>query len=103
LISAVHSSPLTLSRRQRTATAGRQKQSSFVRSFYLVAFVECARISARYVSIECMFDRDRQKYVLYPFEGGKWKSGIPVVNICESFWVAKSEAANWTQSLTLAE
>jgi hypothetical protein len=45
-----------------------------------------------------LFDRDRQKYVLYPFEGGKWTAGSPVVNICESFWVAKTEAANWTRT-----
>src|SRR6266576_5620002 len=46
-----------------------------------------------------LFDRDQQKYVLYPFEDGKWKNGAPVVNICESFWVAKTEAANWTRAI----
>jgi hypothetical protein len=46
-----------------------------------------------------LFDRDRQTYVLYPFEGGQWKNGAPVVNICESFWVAKTEAANWTRAI----
>jgi hypothetical protein len=46
-----------------------------------------------------LFDREQQKYVLYPFEGGKWTSGSPVINTCESFWVAKTEAANWTQEI----
>jgi len=46
-----------------------------------------------------LFDRDQQTYVLYPFAGGKWKGGAPVVNICESFWVAKTEAANWTRAI----
>jgi hypothetical protein len=50
-----------------------------------------------------LFDRDQQKYVLYPFWGGQWKNGAPVLSLCESFWVAKTEAANWTQSLTLTE
>jgi len=48
-----------------------------------------------------LFDRDRQKYVLYRFEDGQWKNGSPVVGICESFWVAKTEAANWTRALKL--
>jgi hypothetical protein len=46
-----------------------------------------------------LFDRDQQQYVLYAFEGGKWKSGSPVVSICEAFWVAKTEAANWTRAI----
>lgn len=46
-----------------------------------------------------LFDRDEQKYVLYPFEGGKWTSGVPVINLCESFWVAKTEAANWIRAV----
>jgi len=46
-----------------------------------------------------LFDRDQQQYVLYPFEDGKWKNGSPVVSICESFWVAKTEAANWIRTI----
>lgn len=49
-----------------------------------------------------LFDRDRQQYVLYPFENGKWKSGSPVVSVGEAFWVAKTAAANWTRSFNLA-
>jgi len=48
-----------------------------------------------------LFDRDEQKYVLYPFEGGKWTGGAPVINLCESFWVAKTEAANWTRAILM--
>ena len=45
-----------------------------------------------------VFDRDRQKYVLYPYENGAWTSGAPIISFCESFWVAKAEASNWKQS-----
>lgn len=48
-----------------------------------------------------LFDRDRQKYVLYPYEEGKWTAGVPVVSVGESFWVAKTEPGNWTRHLTI--
>ena len=48
-----------------------------------------------------LFDRDRQKYVLHPFENGKWTAGPPIVNIGESFWVAKTTPGNWTRSVVL--
>lgn len=50
-----------------------------------------------------LFDRDRQKYVLYPFEDGKWKNGSPEIGVGEAFWVAKTSAGNWTRSFTVAE
>ena len=50
-----------------------------------------------------LFDRDRQKYVLHPYEGGKWKDGPPMVSIGESFWIAKTEPGNWTKSLGIGE
>jgi len=46
-----------------------------------------------------LFDRDRQKYVLHPYENGKWVSGAPVLSVAEAFWVAKTEAGNWTKSV----
>ena len=49
-----------------------------------------------------LFDRDQQKYVLYPFENGKWKNGAPVLSVGESFWTAKTEPANWSRDLTLS-
>lgn len=48
-----------------------------------------------------LFDRDRQQYVLYPFQGGKWSSGVPVLSVGEAFWVAKTEPGNWTKSVHL--
>ena len=44
-----------------------------------------------------LFDRERQKYVLHPFENGKWLDGPPVISVGESFWVAKTQPGNWTR------
>jgi len=49
-----------------------------------------------------LFDRDRQKYVLHPYEGGKWSAGPPIVSAGESFWVAKTEPGNWTSHFSIA-
>jgi|SRR4051812_27983845 hypothetical protein len=49
-----------------------------------------------------VFDRDQQKYQLHPFENGKWASGAPVLSVAEAFWVAKTEAGNWTKSLAIS-
>ncbi len=46
-----------------------------------------------------LFDRDRQKYVLHPFENGKWTAGAPILSVGESFWVAKTDPENWTKNL----
>jgi hypothetical protein len=48
-----------------------------------------------------LFDRDRQKYLLYPFETGKWTEGTPVTSVGESFWVAKTEPGNWNRSVAI--
>jgi hypothetical protein len=48
-----------------------------------------------------LFDRDRQKYVLHPFENGKWTASPPVLSVGEAFWVAKAEAGNWTKALVI--
>lgn len=50
-----------------------------------------------------LFDRDRQKYVLHPYENGEWVNGPPVVEVGESFWVAKAEAGNWSGSFSPAQ
>ena len=50
-----------------------------------------------------LFDRDRQKYVLHPYENGKWSAGPPVVGLGESFWVAKAKAGNWMRRLAVGE
>jgi len=46
-----------------------------------------------------LFDRERQKYVLHPFEGGAWSNGPAVIGVGESFWVAKSKPATWSVDL----
>lgn len=48
-----------------------------------------------------MFDRERQRYVLHPFEDGKWTAGPPVLSVGEAFWVAKTAPGNWTSSLVI--
>jgi hypothetical protein len=39
-----------------------------------------------------LFDRDRQKYVVHPYEDGRWTAGPPLVGVGEAFWVAKAKA-----------
>ncbi len=42
-----------------------------------------------------VFDRERQQYVLHPYENDRWTKGAPVLGVGEAFWVAKAEAGNW--------
>lgn len=48
-----------------------------------------------------LFDRDRQKYVLHPYNSEKWTEGPPLVSVGESFWVAKTEPGNWVRSFSI--
>lgn len=48
-----------------------------------------------------VFDRDQQKYVLYPFENGQWTAGEPLIGVAESFWVAKADPGNWVRHFTI--
>jgi len=48
-----------------------------------------------------LFDRDRQKYVLHPYEQDRWTAGLPVVGLGEAFWVAKAKPGNWTGNLVI--
>ncbi|MDB6122967.1 MAG: hypothetical protein JWQ71_1960 [Pedosphaera sp.] len=48
-----------------------------------------------------LFDRDRQKYVLYPYDAAAWASNPPIVSVSESFWVAKTSPGNWTRNFIL--
>jgi hypothetical protein len=48
-----------------------------------------------------LFDSERQKYVIYPFEDGKWAAGQPILGMGEAFWVAKAEAGNWENDLVV--
>jgi len=47
-----------------------------------------------------LFDREKQQYVLYPYENGKWTAGTPMLSVGEAFWVAKTEAGIWTRNLS---
>jgi hypothetical protein len=49
-----------------------------------------------------LFDRERQKYVLHPYEEGQWKAATPFVGVGESFWVAKAEPGNWEREFVIA-
>ena len=42
-----------------------------------------------------VFDREKQCYILHPYESGRWTSGAPVLAVGEAFWVAKAEAGIW--------
>jgi len=48
-----------------------------------------------------LFDRDRQKYVIYEYEPKKWESNPPVVGVGESFWIGKTKPGNWVQKLVI--
>lgn len=48
-----------------------------------------------------LLDADRQKYVVYPYEGSAWAREAPVVGVGESFWVAKKVAGNWLQQFSM--
>ncbi len=45
-----------------------------------------------------VFDRQKQQYVLYPYENGRWTSGAPVLAVGEAFWVAKAKEGVWDSS-----
>jgi len=49
------------------------------------------------------FDRDQQKYVLYPYVGKGWAAGPPIMSVAESFWVAKKSPGNWLRYLPIQE
>ncbi len=50
-----------------------------------------------------VFDRERQQYVLYPYENGGWTKGSPVLGVGEAFWVAKAEPGTWDRGTTPKE
>jgi hypothetical protein len=50
-----------------------------------------------------LFDRERQQYVLHPYENGKWTAGTPMLSVGEAFWVAKTEPGHWTRNMSAAE
>jgi len=48
-----------------------------------------------------LFDRDRQKYVIYEYDKKKWNSNPPVVSVGEAFWIGKATPGNWRQRLVI--
>ena len=48
-----------------------------------------------------LFDRDRQKYVIYEYDQKHWESNPPVVGVGESFWIGKTTPGNWVQNLVI--
>jgi hypothetical protein len=48
-----------------------------------------------------LFDRDKQKYVIYEYDAKKWESDPPIVGVGESFWIGKTTPGNWIQKFTL--
>jgi hypothetical protein len=50
-----------------------------------------------------LFDRDKQQYVLHPYENDQWTDGTPMISVGEAFWVAKTEAGNWTRHLSTTQ
>jgi hypothetical protein len=45
-----------------------------------------------------VFDNDRQKYILYPYnDAAKWAANPPTVNACEAFWVEKVSPKTWNR------
>ena len=50
-----------------------------------------------------LFDRDSQKYLLYPYDAALWSSNPPLVSVGESFWIAKKLPKNWVRSFSMTE
>jgi hypothetical protein len=48
-----------------------------------------------------LYDRDRQKYLVYAYQTGKWSPEPPILGVGESFWVGKTNAGNWNRTLVL--
>jgi hypothetical protein len=49
-----------------------------------------------------IFDRDQQKYVIYPFSAKEWERNPPTVAVGESFWVGKTHPGNWVRNFSAA-
>jgi hypothetical protein len=50
-----------------------------------------------------LFDRERQKYLLHPYQDGRWTAGAPTLGVGEAFWVAKTAPGNWSYTLEIGE
>lgn len=45
-----------------------------------------------------IFDRDQQKYLIYPYTPEAWEKNPPLVGVGESFWIAKTKPENWVRN-----
>ncbi len=49
-----------------------------------------------------LFDRDKQKYTLYPYSNAAgWAANPPMVNVAEAFWVEKKIAGKWAYEFSV--
>jgi hypothetical protein len=48
-----------------------------------------------------LFDRDGQRYHVYPYAESRWTAGEPVLAVGEAFWIAKTEPKNWIGNLVI--
>jgi len=48
-----------------------------------------------------LFDRDQQKYVVYPFSTSEWEKNQPVIGVGESFWIGKTNPENWLREFSV--
>ncbi|MEO5802679.1 MAG: hypothetical protein ABIR24_04050 [Verrucomicrobiota bacterium] len=49
-----------------------------------------------------LFDRDQQKYVVYPFSTSEWEKNPPSIGVGESFWVGRTNPGNWVRDFPAA-
>ena len=48
-----------------------------------------------------IFDRELQKYTLYPYSAEAWERNPPAVSIGESFWISKTQPGNWVRDFVV--
>jgi hypothetical protein len=44
-----------------------------------------------------LFDRQQQRYLVYPYPSALWETNPPRVSVGESFWIGKKSAGDWSQ------
>ncbi len=49
-----------------------------------------------------IFDRDQQRYVVYPFPSKIWDDNAPILGVGESFWIGKTTPGNWERNCTVS-
>ena len=49
-----------------------------------------------------VFDRDQQKYTVYPYSVESWERNPPIIGVGESFWIGKKHPGNWVRNLAIA-